>query len=856
MQIVVLGYYQRNNLGDTIYTLTMPRLFPECQLSFYNLDDLTTIPTGTDAIVCGGGDLINRYFHDKIVTLCKGFSGRKIALSIGISFESFRNAECLNLFDQIFLRNKTDVRYLQSKLGSEVVHYLPDLAFSLDTTGLRTKHWSKFTAPIASRRPRLGLFYIASVTPIKPLVNQLIELTGKLSQVYDVRLYRFNTSHQVNEDDDLLNQAIAAALPNTYLKVKSKVYSVPDMLKVFGRLDLAICMRYHAHVLATLTGTPFISLSTTRKTELFMLESGLQSLLHRVIGNLNGEPTTFDVDGVVTQLNSIWMQRTTVRSNLLTLAADNRALLITSKPQAVLTSFRPSRIQLSRSRSLDQLYTQVRAFILAQTGYDVATRVTPDQAWEPAVIRRIAEHMSFLVTESPISEFIHGTIQNLTERPFELMGMLDYMLKHYRPRRGKFNLTYINQNITPGLHRSGWQYVVDALMALNDPSGVILDTYVDRTFHWAEETLHHHGVIPYTSPWVGIVHHTPLIEYSEYNTVTMLQKPTFRQSLPMCRGFYVLSPTLATWLRQTLTELGWGQIHIEVLVHPTEFVSNVFTIDNYIHNPSKKLVQIGAWLRNTFTIYEVKLDPSKAIHKYALKGRHMDNYLIPDSFTLKYKKGEWIYTSHDQTQIIDICRSPAIADRAIDVCRSPGLNKWVSGFLQYLSARQITFRKMTYNANHTPKVKIIGSSVPSAASSVLMNSSGSSNPDKALAHSIEAMINSVTIQSTLSNYEYDRWLSENIVFLNLIDCSAVNTVIECIVRNTPIVINRIPQTVQLLGETYPLFYTSADQVNSLLTLDQITAATNYLKNLDKEPYRIETFIRTIKSGAIYQSIDV
>jgi polysaccharide pyruvyl transferase WcaK-like protein len=844
MQIAVLGYYQRNNLGDTIYTLTMPRLFPECRLSFYNLDDLKTIPTGTDAIVCGGGDLINRYFHDKIVSLCKGFSGRKIALSVGISFESFRNAECLTLFDQIFLRNKTDVRYLQAKLGSEVVHYLPDLAFSMDTTGLRTKHWSKFTAPIARRRPRLGLFYIASVFPIKPLVNQLIELTGKLSQVYDVRLYRFNTSHQVNEDDDLLNQAIAAALPNNYLKVKSKVYSVPEMLKVFGRLDLAICMRYHAHVMATLTGTPFVSLSTTRKTELFMIESGLQSLLHRVNRNLNGDHTAFDVDGVVTQLNSIWMQRTTVRSDLLTLAADNRFLITTAKPHAVLTTFRPARIQLLRPRSLDQIYAQVRSFILAQTGDDIATRSPSRQIWDSTVIRRIAEYMSFLVTESPISEFIHGTIQNLTESPHELMGMIDYMLKHHRPRRGKFNITYINQNITQGLHRSGWQYVVDALMALNDPSGVLLDTYVDRTFHWAEETLHHHGVIPYTSPWVGIVHHTPLVEYSEYNTVTMLQKLTFRQSLPMCQGFYVLSPTLATWLRQALNELGWSQIPIEVLVHPTEFVPTVFTIDNYIHNPSKKLVQIGAWLRNTFSIYEVTLDPAKSIRKYVLRGPYMENYLLPNSFTLKYKNGEWIYTSHQQTQIVDISRSPAVTDRAIDICRSPGLNKWVAGFLQYLSARQITFRKMTYNANHSPKVKITGSS-----------NADSSNQDKALAHSIEAMINSVIIQSTLSNWEYDRWLSENLVFINLIDCSAVNTVIECIVRNTPIVINRLPQTVQLLGETYPLFYTSVEQVNSLLTLDQITAATNYLKNLDKEPYRIETFIRTIKNGAIYQSLD-
>ena len=39
---------------------------------------------------------------------------------------------------------------------------------------------------------------------------------------------------------------------------------------------------------------------------------------------------------------------------------------------------------------------------------------------------------------------------------------------------------------------------------------------------------------------------------------------------------------------------------------------------------------------------------------------------------------------------------------------------------------------------------------------------------------------------------YDRLLTENLVFLCLLDASAVNTVLECIVRNTPIVVYRLP----------------------------------------------------------------
>ena len=68
------------------------------------------------------------------------------------------------------------------------------------------------------------------------------------------------------------------------------------------------------------------------------------------------------------------------------------------------------------------------------------------------------------------------------------------------------------------------------------------------------------------------------------------------------------------------------------------------------------------------------------------------------------------------------------------------------------------------------------------------------------------MCDSVNIINKLSNQEYDNLLTENIVFINLIDASAVNTLIECMVRNTPIIINRHPVVVELLGENYPLYY--------------------------------------------------
>ena len=101
----------------------------------------------------------------------------------------------------------------------------------------------------------------------------------------------------------------------------------------------------------------------------------------------------------------------------------------------------------------------------------------------------------------------------------------------------------------------------------------------------------------------------------------------------------------------------------------------------------------------------------------------------------------------------------------------------------------------------------------------------------------------VNIISYLENNKFDKLLSENLVFIKLIDASAVNTIIECVVRNTPILVNKLPAVVEILGENYPLYYNDLDEVNNLLTMKNIETTYNYLKKLDKTKLHINTFIK-------------
>jgi hypothetical protein len=118
-------------------------------------------------------------------------------------------------------------------------------------------------------------------------------------------------------------------------------------------------------------------------------------------------------------------------------------------------------------------------------------------------------------------------------------------------------------------------------------------------------------------------------------------------------------------------------------------------------------------------------------------------------------------------------------------------------------------------------------------------------------HYIHKMIDEVTVIEKVANDQYDRLLTNNILFIHLVDCSTANTILEAIVRNTPILVNRHPAVVELLGAKYPLYYDSVDaspfiinaQIHALLSNpNAIFEASRYLSSLDKSVFSISHFV--------------
>jgi hypothetical protein len=303
-----------------------------------------------------------------------------------------------------------------------------------------------------------------------------------------------------------------------------------------------------------------------------------------------------------------------------------------------------------------------------------------------------------------------------------------------------------------GIHRSGWNYAVKCLLPLHHPDGILLDTFIERTFLYLPNKAK-----PHLKPWLGIIHiphKTPEWYFPEKSNRSLFNSTAWKESYPYCKGLFTLS---AYHQQHLMKEL---DIPIDRLWHPTEIPEMTWSWDRFSSNPDKKIIQIGFWLRKLHSIF-----------------------LLPP---VPFRK-------------VMLLKQDADVD---------------------------TLMKLEFQ--HLPQNDLL----------------------------TQEALRSVTKIQHISNRNYDIWLSENIVFLDLYDASANNTIIECMARNTPVLVNPIEPVVEYLGAEYPLYYQSlreaADKVSDS---NQILSAYNYLKNHPKK-YRLkgDFFLKCLIQSRIYQGI--
>lgn len=100
----------------------------------------------------------------------------------------------------------------------------------------------------------------------------------------------------------------------------------------------------------------------------------------------------------------------------------------------------------------------------------------------------------------------------------------------------------------------------------------------------------------------------------------------------------------------------------------------------------------------------------------------------------------------------------------------------------------------------------------------------------------------VTELDYIDNSGYDYLLSRSVVMMEVLDAAANNVTLECLARNTPLIVNRHPAVAEYLGKGYPLYFDDYRDIGDMLNdRDLIWSGHEYLKQVDKSFLSVDTF---------------
>jgi len=830
-RICVIGYFEHSNTGDEQYKLTfnyflnkyLPNTFT---IEYINCDKLLLYKfQESDIIILGGGDVLNNYFLDQLIIKFNGKSNKILAVSVGMPYTTILDTNKLNIIDYIFIRTKQDL----SLFENSKVFYMSDMSrYIQEITEItknketineykkiikKLKHIKKSGKKIISFSLNRHIYNVNNTENYDKIILSFVRFIEYLLKYdYHVIFIPYNTNTLDDENDILIHNDIYNMIDYTECVTNVDfTLSSSEILEIYDHVYINIPMRYHSCLYSIYKNVIMLPIFTTRKIKNLLLDINWNDK-YELHTNTNDIPLFMDYYLLINKFNNL------ICHNNLVEKLDNINNLIKNNTDGIdifINIIETDYIKIKNVKSkeeiinmkIDNLYNTLQKIALNNNYNDFRDIPATNINLQKLIVNIISYH----ITNKIDYKYNYGLMQKVFYTCFDFYKEITWIFLDYKTpvkiynQIGLFNINYIDQNDYSGAHRSGWQYVYQNIKFMNSDSVKIknkivpyLDLYVDRTFHWNKDINKTLKLIPYKNDWYGFIHHTFDESFSEYNNYNLLKNPYFIESLKVCKGLFVLSKYLHDKFKVEFDKLKI-KVNIYTLTHPTETPSDIFTFDKYIFNTDKKIIHVGGWLRNIFTFYNLELSNTN-LRKVALKGVNMNNYYPDKNFTndlLLFLTNE--QSSNDPTQNASQNASQNTSQNASqNVYNSQGVvNNWYKHYYEYT----------------------------------------------------KDIIKSVSFIELLSNDDYDKLLTENIIFLNLVDASAVNTIIECKVRNTPIIVNKHPAVVEILGEDYPLYYNDGSyyeintQVSMLANTENIHKAYIYLKNLDKTNLEISYFIK-------------
>ncbi|MFZ2988913.1 polysaccharide pyruvyl transferase family protein [Ideonella sp.] len=310
--ISFVGWYGRSNVGDEAFKEVHRFLFPDTPIEWRD-DRSSPVTDGARYWVLGGGDVLSD-FYVKTIPAGQRFSIYGCGIAGSDQFNTLQR--WAPRIDHIWLRNRGDAQHAQS-LGLPA-SFSPDIVFQL------RGHYAKLRAAGAIRNPagprerkRVVIFPSANATQAADrngdlrdyhyyafMQREMALLCDFLSDYYDVVFYPLSTN--VNDNDRLFALNVVSAMKNpSRARVMQGDDEIAEVVEMTRDADLVLSMKFHGIVFSILSGTPFLNIGLSRKTQMLCTDNGL--------GDLTIEPYTFNYHGVLGKLKQAEAPETRTR---------------------------------------------------------------------------------------------------------------------------------------------------------------------------------------------------------------------------------------------------------------------------------------------------------------------------------------------------------------------------------------------------------------------------------------------------------------------------------------------------------------------------------------------------------------
>lgn len=792
-KILLTGYYKKDNTGDDIFEKVASKLFVNNKFVEYSIISIDQLKKTyeqlkldtVDSIVLFGGETLNDFFLNTLSLIKTHYQSIKLfAVGVGLGADPDYLKNYIPMFQYIIFRHKSDYEIVKKKFEMVKCQYVQDIAFIYHIDGYLAK--PKKTQNV------IGLF---------------------LSQP---KYYSLILNNQKQDEIDLLNSYVS--IINGYVEkgytvklfsmchnniqsesdtiLNERIYCVLDK-KTKSMVKIISPQYFESNIISLKYAIceRFHSHILSLIYNIPFISSGNTYKVAHLLTDLNLQDLsvkTLDFENIYNKLENIDKKR------LMNVYKDvyPRVLDFYEKFTHIPTLFEDAPQIQDYPRNKIQLY------ITPKQIDNFCIRLLNDFNHISKTLKHPADYILIKIFGTNKLEYKWGIEEKIKHKTFTIEDI------KWLAEQSLLNYTFLFNVFTTQLHIPVNNHLYPITSIKNNKSRN-LDKKSINSFHHSHNISNHYN-IDYIDQYdrTGVHRHGwKYVIDNLSNSLCSYQSSLIKCDLYVDRTFH--------WNREVMIEAGI----IPYKTHWIGFIHHTLYQDDSGYNciqllkckefieslkVCKGLIVLSNYLKNNL----LKLAEMNNIKLPVVHFMYHPTVLVDKSKMWKYGKWKW--------------------------------NSWKGEVIQIGSwMRDI---KAIYDLNYKKKFALVGKEMLPQYRSI---SFGDNQPTF---DELSEQEHQVTLIKHVNNDTYDDILSRYVVFLKLKDASAVNTILECISRNTPIVVNRLPAVEEYLGPLYPLYYTNLDDVPRLLKNKKlIVKANTYLKNMNKDFLKIENFINTMKN---------